>query len=527
MKRIFFKASAIALALSLPCGNGAAYTFAESQTIKNVEVDLSEEDIMLDMGDVDFNSYDYFLDSPSLNSGTTTDSGTSNSESVASTDVHLYGSYLDENNTAVYEALRNWINPSLDTVQVTFPEALKISLTALPGTSNYTEEDQETLYNALMANCKPARDSVLFDYPEIFWVDPNLVTVNLINTTYSYNQFTQSYTLKIGGITLTPKMLEAFSDINEVMEYRQELDAAIYNFEVNGNNNYEKLADIYQQIGEYTYYDLKSGFAHSAVGALVEPGAVCEGYSKAVKLICNKEQIPCVLVFGNLDTSDMTAHMWNYVLMEDNKWYALDLTWDDTDDPSNKEVLRSYFLKGSDSFFTNHTEFSDFLGTIFTYPELNKSDYVYTNTVTTTTPITTTTSATTTTTTTTTSTPVTTTTTTASKPITTTTTTTTSTPVTTTTTTTSKPITTTTTTTTTKPATTTTTNTTTTTAVTTTQPPVMVAGDFNGDGCLDISDAVLCNLSVLGKRSDCDCDYDNDGYVDIFDLILIRKNLMK
>jgi hypothetical protein len=55
----------------------------------------------------------------------------------------------------------------------------------------------------------------------------------------------------------------------------------------------------------------------------------------------------------------------------------------------------------------------------------------------------------------------------------------------------------------------------------------MVAGDFNGDGCLDISDAVLCNLSVLGKRSDCDCDYDNDGYVDIFDLILIRKNLMK
>jgi len=503
MKNIFFKASAIALTLSFFGGNGTLNSFAESISSKTYEIDLSDEAIVLETDDISFDSYDYFLDTPSLNAGTSSGGEAANSESVPVTDVHLYGSYLDENNKAVYEALRNWINPSLDAVNVVFPETVSITLSALPGSSNYTAEDQAVLYDTLMANCKPARDSVIFDYPEIFWVDPNLVTINLTNTTYSYNQFKKVYTLKIGGISLTPKMLEEFSDINEVMEYKQLLDAAIYNFEVNGDNNYEKLNDIYQKIGEFTYYDLKSGYAHSAVGALVEPGAVCEGYSKALKLICNRENIPCVLIFGNLNTSDMTAHMWNYVLMEDKKWYALDLTWDDTDNSTSTPVKRTYFLKGSQSFSTDHTEFTDFLGTIFTYPSLSTSDYVYSDIPAATTPAVTTTTE------------IVTTTTTTPKP-------------TTTTTTTTSAVTTTTTTSTTT-STTTTPATTTTTAVTTTLPPapITICGDFNSDGCVDISDAVICNLAIMGINSDCNCDYDNDGYVDIFDLLLLRQNLMK
>ena len=64
-------------------------------------------------------------------------------------------------------------------------------------------------------------------------------------------------------------------------------------------------------------------------------------------MICDKIGIPCVCVFGNYDETNKTAHMWNYVLMEDDCWYAVDLTWDDCDGEDGIDVKYEYFLKGS------------------------------------------------------------------------------------------------------------------------------------------------------------------------------------
>jgi len=61
-------------------------------------------------------------------------------------------------------------------------------------------------------------------------------------------------------------------------------------------------------------------------------GPVCEGYSRAFKVLCDKLDIPCVISVGpaisfNGDTPG--AHMWNEVKMNDDKWYAVDVTWND------------------------------------------------------------------------------------------------------------------------------------------------------------------------------------------------------
>lgn len=478
MKTFFADFIAIALSLSLFTTSFTLSSFADSADDNFLAIDLSSEEFSFDMGSIDFESFN-------MPSGITF-----NSSAFSKPDAHLYGSFLNQNNKAVYEALKTWVNPSSTPVTITFPEVLTISVSALPNSDKYTDSDQEIIKEAVMSNCKAGRDSVLFDYPEIFWLDVNSMPVNLASTSYKYDYFSKSYKLKIGGVTIIPHALECFTDETDIMNYRQQLDAAVYNFKVSGNNYYEQLSDIYQQIGEFAHYDINAAFAHTAVGALVDSGAVCEGYSKAFKLICDRLGIPCVLVFGNYNENDQTAHMWNYVLMEDKKWYPLDATWDDTDGVDPNEVQRKYFLKAESTFNSDHFACSDFLGTIFTYPTLSKSDFstsfysgqpvtqtATTTTSTTTRPITTTTSSTTTTTT-------------------------------------SRPVTTTTT-----SATTTTTNTTT--------PfyyiPQMLKGDFNYDGKIDISDAVICEFAILGMPVFADCDINNDGSFDVFDFVAIRK----
>lgn len=148
-------------------------------------------------------------------------------------------------------------------------------------------------------------------------------------------------------------------------------------FTVEGTDNYSKIKYIHDSIIKRVNYDLSAPYYDTALGFFIEPyGIVCEGYSKAMKILCDKENIPCILVVGNINLETNFAHMWNYVQMEDGQWYAVDCTWDDLDDETNP-VKYQYFLKGSESFNSNHTPDNTYITPAFTYPELSDTDYVY------------------------------------------------------------------------------------------------------------------------------------------------------
>lgn len=70
------------------------------------------------------------------------------------------------------------------------------------------------------------------------------------------------------------------------------------------------------------------------------------GYARAFQVLCEEYQIPCVTVSGRADTSAGVdvLHMWNYVQMEDELWYAVDCACDDAGEggPST-----DFFLVGS------------------------------------------------------------------------------------------------------------------------------------------------------------------------------------
>lgn len=78
---------------------------------------------------------------------------------------------------------------------------------------------------------------------------------------------------------------------------------------------------------------------YTAYGALVNGKAICEGYSRAMQLLCKELSIPCTLVCG-VSTDRGENHMWNVVKIG-GEWYNLDVTWDDDD--HNNLVTHRFF----------------------------------------------------------------------------------------------------------------------------------------------------------------------------------------
>lgn len=70
--------------------------------------------------------------------------------------------------------------------------------------------------------------------------------------------------------------------------------------------------------------------AHSAYSGIIKDDEylpVCEGYSCAFKLLCDELGVPCICVSGSM--TSLSAHMWNYVQMENGQWYQVDVTTGD------------------------------------------------------------------------------------------------------------------------------------------------------------------------------------------------------
>lgn len=106
----------------------------------------------------------------------------------------------------------------------------------------------------------------------------------------------------------------------------------------------------------------------SADGSLMP---VCEGYARALKLICDELEIPCLLVSGDGNGEN---HMWNSVQLEDGNWYAMDVTWNDTAHTDR------YFLQGAAALADSHLPSGVFIPekqtVTFSYPTLSQADYV-------------------------------------------------------------------------------------------------------------------------------------------------------
>ena len=73
--------------------------------------------------------------------------------------------------------------------------------------------------------------------------------------------------------------------------------------------------------------DLFHKLTNSAIVKGDEYMPVCEGYSCAFKVLCDALGVPALCVSGSM--TSVSAHMWNYVQMENGLWYQVDVTTGD------------------------------------------------------------------------------------------------------------------------------------------------------------------------------------------------------
>lgn len=95
---------------------------------------------------------------------------------------------------------------------------------------------------------------------------------------------------------------------------------------------FNKEKSVHDFLCNSIHYDM--GFAESSyecVGPLLFNKGVCEGISKAVKLLCDYLGLNCVVLHGNVIRTDKhpkeEAHTWNKISI-DNCFYNLDVTFD-------------------------------------------------------------------------------------------------------------------------------------------------------------------------------------------------------
>ncbi len=235
----------------------------------------------------------------------------------------------------------------------------------------------------------PILDSIRSDFPYYDWIYLSSDGVNSTSSTISFSGSTIS-TLQIKP-AISPYHGSATMQSNRLDMVNDKLNKLLLDMPDSATTRYKRLEYIHDYLTDTITYDsnaLKAsnnksstlaeqwGYAWEAYGALIKQSSVCEGYAKAFKLACDKLDIPCQLVSGYAGES----HMWNVVQMEDGKWYAVDVTFDDpiyNFTPSKEQIERdkdTYFLVGSNTLNSAaivHTAKSNHL----TYPTLSKTDY--------------------------------------------------------------------------------------------------------------------------------------------------------
>lgn len=218
-----------------------------------------------------------------------------------------------------------------------------------------------------------AMDAFLYDHPEVFWLR---IIKSSYNISASGNSF-YGYVGSISNITIIPT--EIYSGASaKISQYDTAVDSALASIAVT-ESRYETLKSIHDYICNKAWYNLvNEKRVHSSEPFFVgDGGVVCEGYAKAFKVLCDRKAIPCVLVSGYAGEN----HMWNYVQMDDGRWYLVDATWDDQE----SRIYDTYFLANTNTIgfediaiSAERTERNDFSGTgifSFTYPVLSDAAY--------------------------------------------------------------------------------------------------------------------------------------------------------
>lgn len=190
----------------------------------------------------------------------------------------------------------------------------------------------------------------------VLYKNPELVHVNMSKGV--------SVTIR-GGYIETLKITAGYFSYNQAV-FDAEV-SKVMNLIKNDMSDFEKVLTVHNYLCmdvEYAYDEFASGtvteLQHSALGAIIDKRAVCDGYSKAFSYYMDKLGITSYLVTGTATTGGVVvSHAWNQVKL-DGKWYFVDVSWDDPVPDWYGNIKYDYFLKSASDYSDHTWEVNDF-----------------------------------------------------------------------------------------------------------------------------------------------------------------------
>ena len=221
-------------------------------------------------------------------------------------------------------------------------------ITAPENTSNFIPECRQDLLNIYYTiinsgvseydfSCHKDYDDCIADVKDIANDQETLSTIN--NYVHPYNGFQHIETKfdNYGKITITIQKSYSGQDIKEV---NAKLDYIENNIVDKSKSTEDNIRAIHDYIINNTKYDKShddNNKSETAYGALINGYSICGGYTDAMELMLERLNIESYKVSSS-------THIWNAVNLND-KWYHIDLTWDDPVTENGTDILDdSFFL---------------------------------------------------------------------------------------------------------------------------------------------------------------------------------------
>ncbi len=209
--------------------------------------------------------------------------------------------------------------------------------------------DEKYYYNQLTAKQKKAYlalcEQAESDNPSSFIENHGLTNAELGEVRDAFLNENPQYLFRILNF---PDTLQPKHDLSELQKAAEKIIGKVKYLET----DYDKIKYLHDEVAKAVTYDMGTAYHQTAYGALVNGKAVCRGYANAFAYLCQAAGIECVLINGSATNSsgETDLHSWNMVKL-DEKWYHVDVCWDDT----KNGYHHNYFLISTAEISKNHT----------------------------------------------------------------------------------------------------------------------------------------------------------------------------
>jgi hypothetical protein len=257
--------------------------------------------------------------------------------------ISSFTTFYDQLDSSIEKVIYNGIYSGSSK---TIPD-FKITVTLI------STQDPDIFYDAIDTYNERVFTTLIYEHPELWWL--GAYSLDILAYKYgskyyyetTYNVLPSISRFQNYSGTQVSKLSKRINFIKN--DIKQKIST------LGLTSDYAILRYIHDYlIAKITYYlDENKKHIRNVYGALVENKCVCEGYSESLQLIAKDYGIDVIIARSK-------EHEWNFAKIK-NKWYVIDVTWDDPtikgkDPPSGSysNLYTSFFLIGTSN--PNYTE---------------------------------------------------------------------------------------------------------------------------------------------------------------------------